>query len=252
MGWLFNRKIKEIADISWLKTDIHSHVIPGIDDGAATMEDSLQLVGEMSKLGYKKMIVTPHVRFGSFENDTDTFDKRLEQLQEAVEQAGINMQFEIGAEHTIDDNFRELFKINKLKTFTNGHILIEFPFMNMPAHWKELIFDLQIAGYKLILAHPERYVAYLPYNKNIIDELKDRDILFQMNITSLAGFYGKDVQKFAKYLVQKNYVDVVGSDLHNMRHIGYLQQAIHNKDVYNLINSRRLINNKFYSDNKKI
>ncbi|MDO5760123.1 MAG: capsular biosynthesis protein, partial [Bacteroidota bacterium] len=78
MGWFFNKKTKKV-DISLLHTDIHSHVVPGIDDGATTMEDSIQLIGEMYNIGYRKMIVTPHVRFGSFENDTDTFDRRLEQ-----------------------------------------------------------------------------------------------------------------------------------------------------------------------------
>ena len=243
--WLFNKKIKEPADLSLLNTDIHSHVIPGIDDGAPTMEDSVQLVGEMYNLGYRKMIVTPHVRQGSFENDTDTFDARLEQMKTAVQEAGINMSFEIGAEYTIDENFRKLVKINKLKSFGNGYLLIEFPFTNIPIYWKEIIFDLQIEGYKLILAHPERYVAFLPFNQKVIEELKDRDILFQMNITSLAGFYGKDVLKFAKFLIEKNYIDLLGSDLHNMRHISYIQQSTHNKDVYNIVNSKRLMNNKF-------
>ncbi|MBR1769644.1 MAG: hypothetical protein IJ748_04220 [Bacteroidales bacterium] len=243
--WLFNKKSKEAADVSLLHTDIHSHVIPGIDDGAPTMEDSINLVREMYNLGYRRMIVTPHVRFGSFENDTDTFDARLELLEMAADKENLDMEFEIGAEHTIDENFRTLFKEDKLKTFNDGWLLIEFPFTNLPPRWKELIFDLQMAGYKLILAHPERYVSYLSFEKKTIDELKNRDILFQMNITSLGGFYGKNVLKFARYLVEKEYVDILGSDLHNMRHIEYLKQSFRNKDVCNLIESGCLMNNKF-------
>lgn len=245
MGWLFGNTTKREADIEWLHTDIHSHVIPGIDDGASSMEDSLQLVEEMYNLGYRKMIITPHVRFGSFENDTDTFDKRLELLEIAADEKGLNMEFEVGAEHTMDEYFRHLIKIDKLKSFNDGWLLIEFPFHSLPAHWKDMIFDLQIAGYKLILAHPERYVEFLPFNKKVIDELKDRNILFQMNITSLAGFYGKHVLKFAKYLVEKDYIDILGSDLHNMRHIEYIKKSLHNKDVFNLINSGILQNRKF-------
>ncbi len=243
MGWLFGKKRE--ADISWLHTDIHSHVVPGIDDGAGTMKDSLRLVREMYNFGYRKMIVTPHVRYGSFENDTDTFDRRLEQLEEAVAGEGIDMTFAIGAEHTMDEHFRELVKIDKLKSFNDGYLLIEFPFHTFPAHWKELIFDLQIAGYKLILAHPERYVAFLPFNQKSIEELKDRNIIFQMNITSLAGFYGPAVKKFARYLVEHDYIELLGTDLHNLRHIEYLRQSFHNKDVCNLIDSGALINNKF-------
>lgn len=245
MNWFLKKKADIGAEVDLLRCDLHSHVIPGIDDGARTMEDSIELVRKMAEIGYKKMIVTPHVRANSFPNDTDTFDSRLSALKESVESIGIDMEFEIGAEHTIDSDFLDLMKIKKLKTFHDGYLLIEFPFYNLPPHWKEVVFDLQIEGYKLILAHPERYVAYLPFEPKVIEELKNRDILFQMNMTSLAGFYGRGVEKFSKFLIKKNYIDILGTDLHNTRHIENIRASLQNKEVRKLINSGSLLNNKF-------
>lgn len=245
MGWLFNKKFKESADVSLLHTDIHSHLIPGIDDGSPDMETTVQLVKEMYDLGYRKLILTPHVREDSFENDPSTFEGRLEDVVEAVEEAGIDMKFEVGAEHTMDETFTTLMNVNALKSFHDGHLLIEFPFFNLPIRLKEVLFNLQVDGYKLILAHPERYAEYLARDFETLESLKDRGILFQMNVLSLDGYYGSHVLKFAKYLVKNDYIDILGSDLHNIRHIEAMKKAFKNPMIKDLIESGRLINNKF-------
>lgn len=245
MGWLFNKKSNRSADISLLHTDIHSHLIPGIDDGSPDMETTIELVKQMYDLGYRKLILTPHVREDSFENDPSTFDSRLEDVVQAVKETGIEMDFEVGAEHTMDETFNALMKTHDLKTFHGKYILVEFPFFNLPIRMKEIFFDLQVEGFKLILAHPERYATYLAKDYETLESLKDRGIMFQMNILSLDGYYGKEVKKFAEYLVNKNYIDILGSDCHNMRHIEAMKKAFQNKEIIDLIESGRLKNNKF-------
>ncbi|MCF0210185.1 MAG: capsular biosynthesis protein [Bacteroidales bacterium] len=244
MGWLFGKKEKH-AGASLLHTDIHSHLIPGIDDGAKDMSKTIELVRDMHDLGYSKLIITPHVREDVFENDPSTFESRLEQVQQAVTDEGIDMQFEVGAEHTMDDLFARLKAKKNLKTFHDGYILLEFPFFNLPIRMKENLFDLQLDGYKLILAHPERYASYLAADKKTIETLKEREVLFQMNIASLIGHYGKEVEKFAKYLVKNDYVELLGSDLHHKGHIEMMKYAFKQQPVIDLISSGKLINNQF-------
>ena len=243
MGWLFGNK--SLADLSVLRPDIHSHLIPGIDDGAGNMEESVSLIRQMYELGYRKLIITPHVRAGSFENDTSTFDSRLEEVQEVLSDLNIPIKLEVGAEQTMDEDFMYHFHNGELKDFgRNKYVLIEFPFTNMPLNLKDTIFELQSAGYSLILAHPERYI-YMKEEPEMIKYLHDSGILLQINIVSLIGFYGKLPQQFAKWLIKKDYVDLVGSDLHHQRHIDAIKKALSNKDFVSLVESGRLMNSMF-------
>ena len=243
MGWLFGNK-KEV-DFSYIKTDIHSHLIPGIDDGAASMRESVYLIRGLYELGYKKLIITPHVRFGSFDNDTSEFDSRLEEVKQALVQEDIPMELSVGAEQTIDEGFPEQFRRGKLKHFgKNKSLLIEFPFNDMPIRIKDTIFELQSAGYNLILAHPERYF-HLMNDEKMIDYLHDSGVLFQMNILSLVDFYDKITRKFAQWLIKKDYIDLVGTDLHHKVHLEGIRKAKTDKYLYELTESGRLMNSMF-------
>ena len=243
MGWLFGNK-KEV-DFSFLKTDIHSHMLPGIDDGADGMRESVHLIKGMYELGYRKMIITPHVRFGSFDNDTGEFENRLQDVRYALEQVNIPMELEVGAEHTIDEGFYGHFKRGELKHFgRNKYLLIEFPFTSLPMGIKDTVFELQSAGYNLILAHPERYL-YLREQPDMIKYLHDSNILFQLNILSLIGFYDKPTHKFADWLIKQDYIDIAGSDLHHQKHLDGIAKAKTNKYLYKLTESDRLMNSMF-------
>lgn len=243
MGWLFGNK--RLADLSELHTDIHSHLIPGIDDGAVNIKESLDLIRGMAELGYKKLVITPHVRSGSFENDTRQFDSRLEELQSFLQKKGVDIKLEVGAEHTIDDSFFRCLRRGTLKSFGKSkYLLIEFPFTAMPLDIKDLVFDLQSAGYNLILAHPERYL-YLRDEPDTVEYLHDSGLLFQINILSLVGFYNRATQKFAQKLIKNDLVDLVGSDLHHQKHLNGLKKALSNKYLIDLVESGRLMNSMF-------
>lgn len=243
MSWFF--KNKKLANLNEVKTDIHSHLIPGIDDGAENMEESVQLISQLKELGYRKLILTPHVRYGSFDNDTSTFDKRLEEVKEALWKEGIDIELEVGAEQTIDEGFEEHFKKGELKHFgKHKYLLIEFPFISIPTYIKDLVFNLQTSGYRLILAHPERYL-YLPTEPGLIEHLHNAGVLFQLNILSLIGFYDRHAQKFAEKLIENDKIDLIGTDLHHQAHIDGLKEALTNKYLINLIESKRLMNNMF-------
>lgn len=242
MSWFFSRTKVDFADIH---TDIHSHMIPGIDDGSDNMQETITLIKGMSDLGYKKMILTPHVRYGSFDNDTRQFDSRLEEVKIALKEAGVDMQLEVGAEQTIDEGFMEHFERGELKSFgKKKYLLIEFSFYSLPMNIKDIIFQLQREGYRLILAHPERYL-YLRTDTAMLEYLRDSGILFQLNILSLVGFYNKAVEQFAKYLIKNDYIDLVGTDLHHQKHLDGIIKAQTNKTLYKLIESGRLMNNMF-------
>lgn len=243
MGLFFKRK--KLEDLSFLNTDIHSHLIPGIDDGATNIEESINLIGQMYELGYRKLVITPHVRYESFDNDPTTFDDRLSLLQTSLQEANIPIKTEIGAEHTIDDGFFTHLKNDTLKHFgKNKYLLIEFSFLNMLADIKDVVFKLQSSGYNLILAHPERYL-YLTQEREMINYLHDAGVLFQMNILSLVGFYNKDTQRFAEDLIKDDKIDIVGSDLHHQKHLDAIKEALTNKMFIKLVESGRLMNNRF-------
>ena len=243
MGLFFKRY--KLEDFSSLCTDIHSHLIPGIDDGAKSMEESISLIKQMYDLGYRKLIITPHVRYGSFDNDPTTFESKLKEVQDTLQEHNIGMKLEVGAEHTMDDSFFKCYTNGTLKHFGKcKYLLIEFSFINMLAGIKDIIFKLQTKGYNLILAHPERYL-YLTQEPAIIDYLHDAGVLFQLNILSLIGFYNKDTQKFAEELIKRDKVDIVGTDLHHQPHIEALKEVLSNKTFVKLVESGRLMNNRF-------
>ncbi|MBQ7985538.1 MAG: hypothetical protein IJ250_07905 [Bacteroidales bacterium] len=243
MGWFFKKK--KAVDLQYIKTDIHSHMLPGIDDGASSMAESVHLIKQMRDLGYKKMIITPHVRFGSFDNDTAEFESRLREVVYALQESGIEMELEVGAEQTIDEGFKEHFRNGELKHFgRNKYLLIEFPFNMLPMNIKDTVFDLQSAGYSLILAHPERYL-YLREQKDMIDYLHDSNVLFQLNILSLTGFYDKATRNFARWLIKKDYIDLVGTDLHHQKHLDGVKKALTDKYLHKLVDCDRLMNSMF-------
>jgi tyrosine-protein phosphatase YwqE len=248
MGWFTRKKeTKEEIEIgSILHTDIHSHLIPGIDDGADDMDNSIMLIKQMQEFGYKKLIITPHVRYGYFDNDTSTFEQRKEELARNLKMAGIQMDLEVGAEQSVDEVFDQRIKNNELKSFgKNKYLLIEFfPFTEIPMGYKETLFSLQTKGYNLILAHPERYL-YLFNDTKTLQELKDRGMLFQMNIISLCGYFGEQVQKFAEKLIKNDMIELLGTDLHGQRHIEAMKRTLHNTVLADLLSSGKIMNNKF-------
>lgn len=216
-------------DIGYLKTDIHSHLIPGIDDGVQSIEESLQILREMEVLGYEKVITTPHTMSGSYDNTPEIINNGLDQVREGLQKEGINIQLEAATEYFLDETFMErLEKDEQLMTFGKNYVLVETSFINPPPQLKEASFQLTVKGYKMVFAHPERYM-YLMENSLLLEELIDRDIIFQLNAVALTGCYSKPVKKFAEKLIDMKAPRLVGTDCHNMGHIDLLKEATQTK-----------------------
>jgi len=223
MGLFSRKKSNQRADFSLLKTDMHSHLIPGVDDGARDMETSLELIRGMQELGYSKIITTPHILWDMYKNTNEIILEKLALLQSAVKDAGIDVEIHAAAEYFLDDHVEELLKEKKpLLTIHKNWVLSEFS-LAYPSHsLKSILFEMQMQGYQPVIAHPERYI-YLKDAKDFYDELKDIGCLFQLNLPSIGGYYGKSVQELAQYLIKKEYYDLIGTDLHNDRYLESLK-----------------------------
>ena len=220
---------------------MHSHLIPGIDDGAQTLEDSLQLVRKMNQLGYTKLVTTPHIQSEFYKNTPEIILSGLQQLREAIAGASIPVQVEAAAEYLLDDGFEEKMTDGKLLSFSDKYILVELSYFNPHPNLKSFIFNLQVDGYKVILAHPERYTYWFnDFGK--YEDLKDRGVFFQLNAVSLAGYYPEPVKKFAEKLIDKGMIDFIGSDAHNMRYLEALEKSLKERSLAKLIASGKLVN----------
>ncbi len=234
-------KLSEPVDMAVIGTDMHSHLVPGIDDGANTLEASIALIKGMKEMGYKKLITTPHIQGEFYQNSPETILPGLERVKRELKKQNIQMEMEAAAEYLIDDKFEQKYKSGKLMTFGKKHLLIEFSYFNEHPNWQQYMFDLQIEGYNIILAHPERY-SYFFRNFRKYQEIKDRGILFQININSLTGYYSDEVKKMAEKFIDEGMVDLAGSDMHNQHYLEALQKARHEKYLQKLIDSGKLKN----------
>ncbi|WP_026950766.1 tyrosine-protein phosphatase [Algoriphagus mannitolivorans] len=246
MGWLDFLKMKpevvEDLDLSWLGTDMHSHLIPGIDDGSKTMEESLSLLQRMESFGLKKVITTPHIMSEYYRNTPEIIQLGLEDLQKAAREAGIKLEIQAAAEYYMDEIFLEKVKNEeKLLTFGDNYILVETGFINKPQMLLEIIFHLEMAGYKPVYAHPERY-QYLLTDKKLLEDLLERKLIFQMNLLSLTGFYSKPVKDFAEMLLEREAVSFLGTDCHNPRYLDMLESLPRNQKIYSKIRQMEWIN----------
>jgi len=240
----FSRKKSKpaTADLSLLSTDMHSHLLPGIDDGAPDLETSIQLIRGMAALGYKKLITTPHVMWDMYRNTPETIMPKLDLVRKEIAKEGLNIQLEAAAEYFLDDYVAGLVRAKQpLLTLSKKMVLVEFSLANPSLSLKEILFEMQMQGYQPVIAHPERYI-YLEHNKEFYQELKDIGCLFALNLLSLTGHYGKSVHDLAMYLIRLDYFDLVGTDLHHIRHLESLGHQLPAATLKKLIDSGRLLN----------
>jgi protein-tyrosine phosphatase len=224
MFFFGKKKAAQTTDLSWLGVDMHSHLIPGIDDGSPDLATSLELIRSLQKLGYRKLITTPHILWEVYPNTTEIITQGLATLQKAVEEAKIDVEIHAAAEYFIDEYFEELLKKKMpLLPISGNKVLVEFSMITAPLDLQQVLFDMQLQGYQPIIAHPERYI-YLSHRKHFFDELQSAGCMFQLNLLSLTGYYGKSVQELAEYLLKGNYYSYAGTDLHGDRHLAGLQK----------------------------
>lgn len=191
------------------------------------MDEAVDLIVLFKSLGFSKIITTPHINSDYYRNDSAIIHERLRELKVILSQKGIQIDIEAAAEYLLDEELsRKLIAHEKLLTFGNSYLLFETNFFSEPLNLKEFIFKAISAGYKLVLAHPERY-QYMNLNK--AQDLRDRGVLFQINIPSLVGYYSKPIQKMAYQLIDKGWIDFLGSDCHNVIHLDILNDVRKNK-----------------------
>ena len=211
-------------DLGWLKTDLHSHLIPGIDDGAQDNESALELIKGLHGLGFQKIITTPHILWEMYPNTPEKILQGRDLVQDQLRQQNMDVTLGAAAEYFIDEHFEQLLRTKQpLLTIKDNLVLVEFSMVTAPMDLKDVLFEMQLQGYQPLIAHPERYI-YLKNQKSFFDELKDSECQFQLNLLSLAPFYGTSVQELAGYLIKKNYYDYAGTDLHNIRQLAELQR----------------------------
>lgn len=246
MSWFKNifspsSKNVEPADYSVLKTDMHSHFIPGIDDGAKTLEDSVALISGLYDLGYRKVITTPHIMSDFYRNTKENIEAGAEKVREALKEAGIPMVLETAAEYYFDFDLERKIDSEKLMTFGDNYLLFEVSYLNPPDNLESLIFKLQTNSYKPVLAHPERYPFWTSKFEEY-EKLKDKGVFLQVNIGSLSGHYSIDAKKTAEKLIDKNMVDFLGTDCHHLGHVELYKRTAHEKYLQKALDSRKLLN----------
>jgi len=228
---------KSLVDI-----DIHSHLIPSIDDGAKDMERAIELILALKEMGYKKLITTPHVSDMFLNSSKDILDAYTGLKKELVKRE-IDIEIEVAAEYYIDENFVELLKKKDLLSFgKNKYILFELSYFTPTEDLESLIYDIKLSGYTPVLAHPERYV----YFHNHIDRyrnIKEMGVLFQINLTSIANYYSDDITKIVKMLIHNGMVDFIGTDIHHRQHIKFLKKAMSKQIYKKIFKYNKILNN---------
>ena len=243
LKWFSKKNIEldlDPLDFSVLKTDIHSHFIPGIDDGSPDMETTISLIKEMQGLGFKKVITTPHVMSDFYKNSSDIILKGLTDIRSELKVQNINMEIEAAAEYYIDYDFEQKIGKEKFLTFGDNYILVELSFMEAPKNLFDIIFKLQLEGYKVVLAHPERYAFF---TMDDYEELVNRGVLLQINWLSIIGYYSPQIEQKTKDLIAADMVSFIGSDCHNMNHAELYKKCQTKKAWHDLNNSSKLLNN---------
>lgn len=221
----FNKRVL-LRDYLTDFTDIHNHILPGIDDGAKNVEASLELISRFGEMGVSKFIATPHIMNDYYPNTPETINNALEELQSALQAAGKdNVQVRAAAEYMMDQNFLELMEKERLLCLSENYILVEMSYFQAPINLNEILFKLQTQQYRPVLAHPERYAYYHSKDLHKYEDLKRRGCSFQLNILSLLGHYGTNIQETALMLLDKGMIDFVGTDTHQPRHLEKLANA---------------------------
>lgn len=243
--FFFNKPKNRLEDlIPENYVDIHSHLLPGIDDGSTDNENTLFLVNSLRDYGFSQFITTPHVITGVWNNTREGILGREGETKNYLESKGIGQPFKAAAEYMMDDTFYKLMKTEELLTIKDNYVLVEMSYINPPRQLYEILYELQIAGYKPVLAHPERYNFYHQkfeeYNK-----LKKAGCLFQINLLSVTGYYGKPVLDISRKLLDSNMIDFTGSDTHHERHINAFKNPVRLKQTDNLV--KALKNNSLFS-----
>lgn len=238
----FQKKKRVGFPFDRLETDMHSHLLPGIDDGSPDLQTSLRLIKGLEELGYKNFIATPHVMEDLYPNNRGTIQAAYDTLKDELKSKKIDTQIRFAAEYLLDGNVDDMLeKKESLLTLKDKMVLVEISFVSEPIHLKDVLFNLQMNGYQPIFAHPERY-AFYHHQPMQYAEIKAMGCMFQSNLLSFSGYYGNSVRQAAEYLVDKGLTDYLGTDLHHDRHLENLRQLTFTPSLAKLLDDVGVLN----------
>jgi protein-tyrosine phosphatase len=229
------------VELSNVGIDMHSHLLPGIDDGAENMEQSIELILHLKELGYHAAVTTPHIFWDMYRNNSEIIRQKREEVNQELKKRNIDFRLEAAAEYYCDEHFENLIEADDLLCLGKKNILFEMGFAAENANLGRVIFNLQIAGYKPILAHPERY-EYWHGSLGNYERMLDKDVALQLNITSLTGQYGPNVKRISEKLIDARMISYLGTDCHHMGHIQLTNAARTNPALRRLLESGDLRN----------
>jgi len=227
---------------SLIKNDMHSHIIHGIDDGSDSLENSLEIIKGLQNFGYQKLLCTPHVMNDFYRNSSDTILSRLDEIRNALEKTNSPIELDASAEYYFDEELNLRLKKNDILSFgKEKYLLFEFSYFNEHHGVTEGITDMFMKGYTPVLAHPERY-PYFVSDLEKYNKLKELGVKFQLNLLSFTGHYGESAIHGANYLIDNNFVDFIGTDIHRLSHLPIIAKALKNERLHKLVNTGNLLN----------
>ena len=239
---LFKKKYEARPIFAALGTDMHCHLVPQVDDGSKCIEESIECLQTLQAVGYNKVIITPHFQHPRFPNDEDDIVRRYEEVKKRAIEAGITLEFGgIGGEYRIDSGFAKRLENPRFLLVGGKYVLVEFSLHQQMMGCDEMIFDMQMKGYEVILAHPERY-PYLSVGSSRMEQLKNQGVFFQVNALSLGGFYGDEAKRRAFTMLEEGIVEFMGTDTHNALYAQALTDLSRNRKVEKVLEKYEFLN----------
>lgn len=231
------------TDFSSVRTDIHSHLIPGIDDGVQTLDEAMDLLKALRSCGFRKVVTTPHIMSDYFRNTPEIILNGLNAVRSAIGEIGLDIELDAAAEYYLDDAFIKMVDAHeKLLTIGDNYVLFEVSYINPPENIYAVLFELSVQGYIPLLAHPERYPFW--YGKpSVYEKLRECGAKFQLNTNSLVGYYGPAAKKCAEFLIDQSMIDFIGSDMHGTRHLEALRKVPQEK-YFRKLSEQGLLNSQ--------
>jgi len=226
-GKLFKRSKEQVK--LFYNTDVHCHILPGVDHGSQSMEQSLEMLRAEAEMGINRVILTSHVTAITFENTRETLTDAFMKLKDAVTDEGMDMELFLSAEYRMDEYFDKEYAADHLIPMPGNHILLENSFQQELMNLDDLLFDMQVKGYRTILAHPERYTYYSRRRKRY-EQLHNAGARFQVNILSFTGYFGEEARDSALWFAHNGMIDYLGSDMHNVKHAHIIMDYINSKE----------------------
>lgn len=226
-------------------TDVHCHLLPGVDHGAQTVEESLELIARQKAMGIDRIMFTSHVTENTFENTPETLKQGFDILKAAVEEKEIELNMHYSAEYRLDEYWIKQRDEGRLVALPGNYILLENSYQQELLMLDDIMFDIQLKGYRPILAHPERY-PYYAMRHDRYRTLHNAGVKFQVNLLSLAGYYGVGPKQTAEWLIDNDFCDFLGSDMHGERHAVVIEDYITTKEWRKIAKKLdgRLLNDK--------